>query len=90
MILLWSFLVAAGLLIVCAGAQAVSLLREREAQIVQIQGQVTVMNDDTQRMRKQLEAEKILLRQAQQWIAAKQTAVNAAATPPSVQPATQK
>jgi hypothetical protein len=60
--LLWAFIVASTVLALAAGAQAVSLLRARDAWIAQLQGRMTVMDGDAKVMRNQLEAEKILLR----------------------------
>lgn len=85
MILLWSLLIAANILAVAAGAQAVALLRARDGLVAQLQGRVEMVSADLERTEKQVEAQKILLIQAQSWMQAirKPPADNAAAPAPA-------
>lgn len=85
MILLWSLLIAANILAIAAGAQAVALLRARDGLVAQLQGRVEMVSADLERTEKQVEAQKILLIQAQSWMQAirKPPADNAAAPAPA-------
>jgi hypothetical protein len=88
MILLWSLLFAAGLFAAGAGAQAVALLHDRDGQIAQLQDNVGVVSADLSQTKKQLEAQKILLTQAEKWIdAVRQQREGDAITPPVATPA---
>jgi hypothetical protein len=73
MILLWAFIVAAAVLPLAAGAQAVALLRTKDTRIARLYGDVAAMQNDTQQLHNQLDATRILLKQAQEWIRAKAT-----------------
>jgi hypothetical protein len=88
MILLWAFIIAADILALAAGAQAVSLLRSRDEQIARLDSRVVTMEQDAKLLQNQMNAKDVLLEQARQWIKARM--VNTAAATPSAAPADQK
>jgi hypothetical protein len=88
MILLWAFIIAADILALAAGVQAVSLLRSRDEQIARLDSRVVIMEQDAKLLQNQMNAKDVLLEQARQWIKARM--VNTAAATPSAAPASQK
>jgi hypothetical protein len=88
MILLWAFIIAADILALAAGVQAVSLLRSRDEQIARLDSRVVITEQDAKLLQNQMNAKDVLLEQARQWIKARM--VNTAAATPSAAPASQK
>jgi hypothetical protein len=71
MVLLWCFIAAAAVCMALAGGQAVRLLADRDGDIVRFSQQLTALQGEQARTQQQVEAQRILLFQAEQWIKAK-------------------
>ena len=87
MILLWALIVAAELATIAAGAQAVHLLRKRDSRISWLQTQIDTEKAASASTQKQLDAQKILLQQAEAWLDAERAKLNPPAPPASPEPA---
>ena len=69
MILLWALIAIGEIAIIAAGAQAVRLMVGRDSQITWLETQVATANAEVASAQHQLDAQKILLKQASDWLA---------------------
>jgi hypothetical protein len=100
MIVLWACVAVAILAEIAAGAQAVVLLHGKDVRIAQLHDRIDSLATNVDRTNKQLEAEAILrkqaeervkaqqalLKQAEEWIAARKNGESGAQAPPRSQP----
>ena len=79
--MLWAFVAASALCAGMAGASAVWLVRDGQGDISRLRAETQGLTERCDTAQKQIEALRILLGQAQQWIAAQKTAQAAGAKP---------
>jgi hypothetical protein len=83
MLLLWTFVVIGEVSILVAGAQAVRLMRDRDSRISWLQTQIGTVQAESDTKQKQLDAQKILLQQAEAWLEMERQKLNQPPSPTS-------
>jgi uncharacterized membrane-anchored protein YhcB (DUF1043 family) len=83
MLLLWTFVVIGEVSILVAGAQAVRLMRDRDSRISWLQTQIGTVQAESDTKQKQLDAQKILLQQAEAWLEIERQKLNQPPSPTS-------
>jgi hypothetical protein len=70
--LLWAFVAASAFCIAMAGAQAVRMLRDCDGNVVRLTGQIVTVEAAVARAQQQIEAQRVLLLEAEAWMRARQ------------------
>lgn len=71
MVLLWTLVTVSVVMIILTGAQAVWLLRESDSNVVRLSGQIVAVEATVARAQQQLEAQRVLLLETEQWMRAR-------------------
>jgi len=71
--LLWAFVAASALCTALAGAQAVRMLRDSDGNVVRLTGQIVTVEAAVARAQAQIEAQRVLLTEAEAWMRARKT-----------------
>jgi hypothetical protein len=70
--LLWAFIAASALCIGLAGVQAVRMLRDSDGDVVRLTGQIVTVEAAVARAQAQIEAQRVLLTEAEAWMRTRQ------------------